>query len=271
MLEKMIERDLFPISYSCHFSEFREGEQFVQGHGFGMVISGMMELNDGQKKAQFKKGELYSARKNHLLKFIKYPPEHGEFKSLSIYFGDKMLRDFSLEYGYKAEENIHPAAFIRLPKEASIIGFTNSLMAYESLLNDANAIELLKLKQKEALLILLGYDPSLKNVLFDFSEPYKIDLGAFMEKNFHFNVSLERFSYLTGRSLSTFKRDFEKIFQLTPSRWLLQRRLKEAYYLIKEKKRMPSDVYLELGFEDLSHFSFTFKKQFGKAPSAFLV
>ncbi|HWW42018.1 AraC family transcriptional regulator [Pedobacter sp.] len=267
----MIERDLFPINYSCHFSEFREGEQFVQGHSLGMVISGIMELNDGQKKVQFKKGELYSARKNHLLKFVKYPPDQGEFKSLSIFFDDKMLRDFSLEYGYKAEEKTNTAAFIRLPKEASIIGFMNSMMAYEPLLNETSAIELLRLKQKEALLVLLRYDPALKNILFDFSEPYKIDLGAFMEKNFHFNVSLERFSYLTGRSLSTFKRDFEKIFSITPSRWLLQRRLKEAYYLIKEKKRMPSEVYLELGFEDLSHFSFTFKKQFGKSPSAFLV
>jgi len=86
LLEKMIERDLFPINYSCHFSEFREGEQFVQGHSLGMVISGIMELNDGQKKVQFKKGELYSARKNHLLKFVKYPPDQGEFKSLSIFF-----------------------------------------------------------------------------------------------------------------------------------------------------------------------------------------
>nr|WP_199077455.1 AraC family transcriptional regulator [Pedobacter sp. ASV19] len=267
----MIERDLFPINYSCHFSEFREGEQFVQGHSLGMVISGIMELNDGQKKVQFKKGELYSARKNHLLKFVKYPPDQGEFKSLSIFFDDKMLRDFSLEYGYKAEEKTNTAAFIRLPKDASIIGFMNSMMAYEPLLNETSSIELLRLKQKEALLVLLRYDPALKNILFDFSEPYKIDLGAFMEKNFHFNVSLERFSYLTGRSLSTFKRDFEKIFSITPSRWLLQRRLKEAYYLIKEKKRMPSEVYLELGFEDLSHFSFTFKKQFGKSPSTFLV
>jgi AraC-like DNA-binding protein len=31
--------------------------------------------------------------------------------------------------------------------------------------------------------------------------------------------------------------------------------------------KKPSDVYLEVGFEDLSHFSFAFKKEFGKAPS----
>jgi AraC-like DNA-binding protein len=78
---------------------------------------------------------------------------------------------------------------------------------------------------------------------------------------------LNRFAYLTGRSLATFKRDFEKIFHTSPSKWLLQRRLKEAYYLIKEKGKKPVDVYVDVGFEDLSHFSFAFKNEFGQAPS----
>jgi len=95
-----------------------------------------------------------------------------------------------------------------------------------------------------------------------------------MQKNFRFNVALSRFAYLTGRSLATFKRDFERLFHLSPSRWLVQRRLQEAYYflqeayyLLKEKGKAPSEVYLEVGFEDLSHFSFAFKKAYGLAPS----
>jgi AraC-like DNA-binding protein len=54
---------------------------------------------------------------------------------------------------------------------------------------------------------------------------------------------------------------------MAPGRWLLNKRLQEAHHLIKNKKRKPSDVYLEIGFEDLSHFSFAFKKLFGVAPS----
>jgi AraC-like DNA-binding protein len=88
-----------------------------------------------------------------------------------------------------------------------------------------------------------------------------------MNKNYQFNVELKRFAYLTGRSLATFKRDFEKTFHTTPGKWLQQRRLQQAHYLIKQKRQAPSEVYLELGFEDLSHFSFAFKKAFGVAPS----
>jgi AraC-like DNA-binding protein len=256
-----------PINYSCHWAEFREGEQFVLHHSLGMVVSGTMELNDGQEKVSFTKGELFSARKNHLAKFNKKPAENEEFKSISIYFDEKTLRDFSIEYGYKAEEKVKAAAFVKLPPDPSILAFIESLQAFEHLPKDESSLAVMKLKQKEALLILLRYDPGLKNILFDFTDPERLNLAAFMEKNFHFNVQLERFAYLTGRSLSTFKRDFEKIFGQTPSRWLLQRRLKEAYYLIAEKGKFASDVYLDLGFEDLSHFSYTFKKQFGTAPS----
>ncbi|ANI88542.1 AraC family transcriptional regulator [Arachidicoccus ginsenosidimutans] len=259
--------NIFPVNYSCHFSEFRDGEQFVQVHSFGMILQGTMELNDGEKSTKIKEGELYSARKNHLLKFVKYPPANGEFKSMSIYFDENLLRDFSKEYGCKADEQSVSEAFIKITKTKPLTNFMRSMLGYEDFPDNESTKNLLRLKQKEALLLLLQYDASLKNILFDFSEPHKIDLEAFMQKNFHFNVRLERFAYLTGRSLSTFKRDFENIFHQTPSRWLLQRRLKEAYYLIKEKGKMASDIYLDLGFEDLSHFSYTFKKQFGVAPS----
>ena len=135
------------------------------------------------------------------------------------------------------------------------------------LTEQAENTRLQELKLKEAILILLQVNPELKDVLFDFSEPGKIDLEGFMNKNFHFNVQLKRFAYLTGRSLATFKRDFDKVFNSSPNRWLQQKRLQEAYYLIKEKGKAVSEVYLEMGFEDLSHFSFAFKKKYGVAPS----
>lgn len=81
---------------------------------------------------------------------------------------------------------------------------------------------------------------------------------------------MERFAYLTGRSISAFKRDFASIFSDTPSRWLIQRRLKEGYFLLEKKGKKPSDIYLDLGFEDLSHFSFAFKKKYGFSPSDIL-
>ena len=97
--------------------------------------------------------------------------------------------------------------------------------------------------------------------------PQKVDLEEFMNRNYKFNVSVDRFAYLTGRSLSAFKRDFKQIFNDTPNRWLIRRRLQEAYFLIEKASKRPTEIYLDLGFETLSHFSFTFKKQYGHTPT----
>lgn len=256
-----------PVSYSCHFAEFREGEQFVSNHSFGLVISGTMELDDGRKKATFTDGDLYATFKNHLLKFVKYPSGSGGIKTLSITFDDEVLHNFSREYGYRAaatKENT--PAFTRI-KEKTLLAFMQSLLDYEELLNSDVSTDLVRLKQKEALLLLLKYDETLKDVLFDFSEPYKIDLDAFMNQNYHFNVKVERFAYLTGRSLATFKRDFQKTFHTSPRNWLQQKRLQEAHFLITQKGKISSEIYLDLGFENLSHFSYSFKKHFGYAPT----
>lgn len=257
----------FFINYSCQSATCREGENLIDRHSLGIVLSGVLELADSTKRIQFKKGEIYSSRKNHLLKFVKYPPENDEMKTLTIYFDDKVLRDFSLEHGYTAGIKTDTAAFMKYSKNKELSAFLQSLLEYEQLLNNDTPSALLRVKQKEALLLILNYDSTLKNILFDFSDPYKIDLEAFMQQHYRFNVTVDKFAYLTGRSLAAFKRDFQKIFSTSPRNWLQHRRLQEAYYLLTEKGKSTSDIYLDLGFENLSHFSFAFKKQFGLPPS----
>ena len=126
------------------------------------------------------------------------------------------------------------------------------------------------LKITEAVSILRSIDPDIDSTLTNFEEPGKIDLADYMEKNFMFNLPLEKFGYLTGRSLTTFKRDFKKTFATTPQKWLTQKRLELAHYQFVEKRKKPIDVCYEVGFENLSHFSFAFKKYFGYPPTELL-
>jgi AraC-like DNA-binding protein len=257
-----------PIAYSCYYTQNREGEQFAAEHVLSFQISGTLTLKNGEKEYIFKPGDFRFIRKNQLIKFLKQPGPDGIFQAISIYLDQATLRNFAMEYSQKTN-------LIKTPEEETVLqlkevpllkSFMDSLIPYineDQLINQ----DLQALKLREAITILLQCKPELKDILFDFTEPGKIDLEAFMKKNFHFNVQLERFAYLTGRSLATFKRDFQRIFDNSPSRWLLQKRLQEAYYLIKEKGHSPSEAYLEVGFEDLSHFSFAFKKQYGMPPS----
>jgi len=212
------------VQYSCYFTKSRGGEQFIPEHALGYVVSGVFELNDGVHTTTFNQGEVYFCSRNSLAKYAKYPEEGGEFRSVSVFFDQDMLRRFSLEFGTAAEQHVPSPAYVKLDSPV-LASYMASLRTFEELFKQRTNEALLAVKQKEAILILLQAYPELKNILFDFSEPGKIDLEAFMNRNYHFNVALPRFAYLTGRSLSTFKRDFERIFQSTPSRWLLRRRL----------------------------------------------
>ncbi|HEV7737078.1 MAG TPA: AraC family transcriptional regulator, partial [Chlamydiales bacterium] len=222
-------------------------------HILSYQLSGVLTLNDGNKEYVFKEGDLRFVKRNRLIKFNKQPPEGGEFRSLSIYLDQEMLRNFAREYNQQGGAHEEGNAILDIRPHPILKGYIDSLLPYEKSDERLDAA-LISLKLKEAVMVLLQSNPALKDVLFDFTEPGKIDLAAFMNKNFHFNVQISRFAYLTGRSLATFKRDFGKIFHLSPSRWLQQKRLEEALYLIKKKGKAPSDIYLDLGFEDLSHF-----------------
>ena len=255
------------ILQTCYFFRSREGEQFLPEHVLSFQIAGTLTVNDGRNTYVSKEGDFRLWRRNQLAKFEKMPPENGEFKTISIYLDQETLQRLGKELNITAEKSTEtPDALIVLKQHPLYKSFMDSLWVYLQLPEDEQR-ELMDTKVKEAVQIMLKVNPELKDVLFDFSDPGKIDIEAFMMKNFHFNVQLKRFAYLTGRSLSTFKRDFERIFHTTPSRWLTQQRLQEAYYQIKEKGKQPSDVYLDVGFENLSHFSYVFKKEFGVSPS----
>lgn len=103
-------------------------------------------------------------------------------------------------------------------------------------------------------------------MLFDFTEPWKIDIMEFLEENYMYELSMEEIASYTGRSLATFKRDFAKISDLTPQKWLINKRLKVAHDLITTQNMKVSDVYVDVGFKNLSHFYAAFKKQFGYSP-----
>lgn len=90
-----------------------------------------------------------------------------------------------------------------------------------------------------------------------------------MEANYRYNLSMEEYAKLCHRSLSSFKRAFEKAFQEPPGRWLLRKRLDHAAALLRASSCSVTEVAFESGFEDVSHFSRAFKQRFQVTPVAF--
>jgi len=127
--------------------------------------------------------------------------------------------------------------------------------------------ELLQLKMIEGIYVLLNTSKNLYASIFDFTDPWKIDILEFLESNYMNDISMEEIANYTGRSLSTFKRDFKKCSTLSPREWLIRRRLEAARELIRKGGRKVSDICFEVGFKNLSHFSKIYKETYGIPPT----
>lgn len=254
------------IVYSLDTEKETEYDNLLVESVLLLQLSGEMTFETSSDKITARPGEIYLVRKHQFVKTIKTPKNNEYYKALMFILKEDILRDYALEKQLETTAKYHGKSNILLPESAYLKGFFNSLIPYTLSPKDINH-PLSELKVKEAIELLLLAKPELKNFLFDFSEPHKIDLEKFMQTNFKFNVPVENFAKLTGRSLAGFKRDFQKTFELPPRQWLQNKRLTEAHYQIEKNNKKPSSIYLELGFESLSHFSYAFKKQFGYAPT----
>jgi len=256
------------IIFYSYLSATRKEKVGFWGHcTLVMLVAGQFKLEMAGQEVSMRKGQMLLIRKNQLGQITKTPLPGEEYQSIVIVLQEDLLRTIALEEQIEAGEKYVGSPIIRIPPTEFLQGFFQSVMPYIHHPEEKLTSSLGLLKVKEAVQLVLHAMPSLKNFLFDFSEPHKIDLENFMLANFHYNIPIQRFAQLTGRSLAAFKRDFQKIFGMAPRQWLQQRRLTEARHLIEKKNKKPSAIYLDLGFESLSHFSHAFKKQFGKAPT----
>lgn len=250
---------------SCYIGPEISDEQFIPEHIFFFLAKGFVEGYDGHNKYSLQSGDYCLLRKNNLARYAKQK-ENGQLEKVVVVFDEPFLKDFQRKHTFKTGPGYTEGTFVFFEKTELIPNFIRSLSPYYQ--KDGKIDQnFSNVKREELLLILLQLDPGMADFLFDFSIPQKIDLKLFMQQNYRFKVSLERLAFLTGRSLSTFKREFVKLFNDSPSHWIQQKRLQEAHFQIQQKNKKPTEVYLDLGFEDLSHFSFAFKKKFGVAPS----
>ncbi|PWN71557.1 AraC family transcriptional regulator [Chryseobacterium phosphatilyticum] len=254
------------LVYSCAFESYKGHEEFIPDHFLGFQFSGETHAFHEQGKTVIKENTVVLVRKNQLIRTIKYPAKDKKYEFLSITLDDETLRHYSAENKMIMDAPFPDDQRLFFEKDDFFKTYFISLMPYVYKTEDIPP-RLAALKVKEAIELLLQSNSDFKNLLFDFSESHKVDLKEFMNKNFMFNVSIQAFARLTGRSLSGFKRDFNKIFNMSPKQWLKERRLQEAYYLIKNKDQKPSDIYLNLGFENLSHFYYSFKQKYGITTS----
>ncbi|WP_184544043.1 helix-turn-helix domain-containing protein [Mucilaginibacter sp. FT3.2] len=253
------------VFISCKKERHYSREVMLPHPALVRIISGEIRIAAADQIFQFFAGDTLLIPRNQLGRMSKLPLDGKPCISVSVVFRPNVLRQYYAAHPVSSPI-IHTSCLMILNDHPLLESLFNSLTPYFKL-TDALPAGLAVFKMEEAIRVLRAIDTNVDHLLGQFEEPGKLDLVDFMEKNYMFNLSLKKFGYLTGRSLTTYKKDFQKAFKCSPGKWLTLKRLELAHYQIFEKKRKPVEIYMDVGFENLSHFSFAFKKQFGYNPT----
>jgi len=243
-------------------------EQNIPEHLLVHVYSGKITVKTSDKTYVLSGGQSALLGRNQLAKFLKEPEGEIPFKAATLFLTQPFLQGYYKGLSLGRVRKSPQSGVLYLANHSLLDDLFHSVSLYAGQDETFLQSELALLKVTEAITVLRVLSKDADLLLSDFSDPHKIDLAGFMRKNFIFNIPISRFAYLTGRSLATFKRDFQKVFGTSPQKWLTETRLRQAHFLIVEKRQRPSQAYIEVGFENFSHFSYAFRQFFGYTPSS---
>jgi AraC-like DNA-binding protein len=128
---------------------------------------------------------------------------------------------------------------------------------------------MLELKFRELVLSLLinPKNNRLLAYLNKLSQGARPTLEEVMQENYSYHLTLADFARLACVSVPTFKREFRKVFKDAPARWVLRKKLDHAAALLANSKLPITEITMECGFENQTHFSRVFRQKFGVAPT----
>ncbi|MDW3647151.1 MAG: AraC family transcriptional regulator [Bacteroidia bacterium] len=191
-----------------------------------------------------------------------------EFESLLLFFSNAYLSEFLAKFNVELTDlPIDQSAIITFPKDEYLLNFQRSM----KLLEENFSKKHFRLAKMEELLLYLleKYPQKTKGFLaLSIAKEKHFSLSQVVQSHKFKNLNTVELAFLCNMSLSTFKRRFKELYKTSPKKYLIAERMNKAKQLLKVNKR-PSEIYFELGYENLSSFSNEFKKHFGIPPKAY--
>jgi AraC-like DNA-binding protein len=92
------------------------------------------------------------------------------------------------------------------------------------------------------------------------------DISYFLEANFTRKLTVQQLADATGKSVSAFKRDFGRVYEMAPLQWVINRRLEYAFFLIRYTNYSIATIAQLSGFGDRAYFAAAYKGKFGISP-----
>lgn len=248
-----------------------EGTMYLEDNLLLFILEGSLKVTFGQQSFQADKNEMILLKKATLIRYKSYGnPDNGNlFYCLMISLRDDLVKNFITGTDLKIIKRDFVGDLLSSvqPMDECLISFAVGL---EPFFKNVDKVQPTQLRRK---MMELLYDTAIcSDIIFQqilhLQQPVRADLREVVESHYASPIRLEDLAYFSGRSLSSFKRDFRQTFNMAPATWIREKRLNKAKEMLETTSMTVSDICYSLGFENISHFSRIFKQYHGVMPTS---
>ena len=252
-----------------NIQEISKQKIVLSKNAFSFLQNGTKEVFFDNSSRLINNSQFLLMKAGNSLMTEKFYNDETKYRSILFFFTNESVFNFIRKFQLKPQDNASYASVYSFDYDLYIKGFTKSVLNISKLSKSIQK-NILDAKFDEIMLYLLA----IKGVNFLYSlisdsDNSKQKFIQIVENNKVNKLSIKELSFLTNMSTSSFKRTFKKHFQSSPGKWFQEKRLEHAAFLLKNKSKRPSDIYQEIGYENLSNFTQAFKIKFGVTPKKY--
>ena len=260
------------LLYKCLEQSQVQGEYFVASHVFTIVLQGqkVIHTSNGSKVVVGPGSAVFLPKDLYMIQDI--IAENGIFESWLFFFTDQQIGQFlafrgehgnSMKVAQQGATELplyHYSIALQLFCEG-IVPLMSSVTTPGQLVN----VKLLELMH----LIAAGGQGTLFTEQLCSLKRGRRNIRLLMEQHYDHPLKVEDYAYLSGRSITSFHRDFKAFFGTSPKQWLMDKRMEKASRILREGETSVTTAAYNSGYENISHFIKAFKKRYGVSPGKY--
>tara|TARA_R110000868_G_scaffold24145_7_gene95833 strand:- start:221 stop:1057 length:837 start_codon:yes stop_codon:yes gene_type:complete len=245
--------------------EITKQQIILNQNTFSFLAEGTKEVFFDSSALSIDNSSFLLMKAGHCLMTEKLSAVHN-YRSILLFFPNEIVSKIMRRAAVKVIKGEINQSVYAFQYDAFIQRFVTSLLDI-SKLSRATQEKLLEVKLEEILLYLTeinGFD--FLNSLLSNGSNNKQKIIYTVESNLLSKLTIPELAFLCNMSVSTFKREFEKCYSDSPMKWFQNKRLEHAHYLIHQEQKNASEIFLDIGYENLSSFIQAYKIKYGITP-----
>lgn len=236
------------------------------------ILEGIgIEVSEKNEEKVFAKESVLMKCGNYVAK-MRSDKESGIYSAFAVHFYPDVLKNiYHNDLPKFLKTNNKDLVELDKTKVASNLLIDKFIQEFLVYFDNSNLVspDLLELKLKEIILLLHNSSNSdaIRLILSNLFSPQQYSFQQIVESHLFRSITVVELATLCNMSTSTFKREFKKTFHDNPANYIRAKKMVKAEELIKQTNLRINEISEVCGFEDVSHFSKTFFKFFGKYPT----